>query len=323
MPLFDLPLDDLRLYRPARDEPDDFDAFWQRTLDEARARALPPHFEPHDAALSTVTVENCVFSGWGGHRIRAWVLLPTTAGKGPHPCVISYLGYNNGRGMPYEHLVWPAAGWAALIMDTRGQGAVNCRTAGATPDPYGGTHAEGNGFVTRGLLDPETYYYRRVITDAVLAVDTAAAHPAIDASRLVVRGESQGGGIATAVAALYPGVRAALVDTPFLSHFRRAVILTDRNPYREIADFLATQHGAEDQAFRTLSYVDGVNFAARTDVPVLHSVGLMDATCPPSTVFAAHNHWKGPKRIKVYPWNDHEGGAAHHSEVQLRYLKTL
>lgn len=240
MPHFDMPLDDLRLYRPARDEPDDFDAFWQRTLEQAGTHRLAPLFQPHDAALSTVEVLNVAFSGWGGHRIRGWLLLPAV-GEGPHPCVVTYLGYCAGRGAPYEHLVWPAAGWAVLVMDTRGQGGADTRTGGVTPDPYGGTHAEGDGFMTRGVLDPETYYYRRVITDAVRAVDCAAAHPAVDARRIVV----------------------------------------------------------------------------------VHSVALMDATCPPSTVFAAHNHWKGPKRIKVYPWNDHEGGAARHREVQLRYLRTL
>ncbi|WP_435126736.1 acetylxylan esterase [Actinacidiphila sp. bgisy144] len=322
MPHFDMSLDDLRLYRPARDEPHDFDAFWQRTLEEAAGQPLGARFAPHNASLSTVDVQECFFSGWGGHRVRGWMLLPA-AGNGPYPCVVRYLGYTNGRGTPYDHLVWPAAGWAVLVMDTRGQGAVNSRTSGTTPDPYGGTHPEGNGFMTRGLLDPDTYYYRRVFTDAVRAVDAAATHPAVDSGRIVVQGESQGGGIATAVAALHHRVRAALVDVPFLSHFRRAVTLTDRAPYSEITAFLATQRGTDDEVFRTLSYMDGVNFAARADVPVLHSVALMDATCPPSTIFAAHNHWKGPKRIKVYRWNDHEGGAAHHREIQLRYLKTL
>jgi len=35
MALFDLPLAELRGYRPEREEPADFDAFWKRTLDEA------------------------------------------------------------------------------------------------------------------------------------------------------------------------------------------------------------------------------------------------------------------------------------------------
>ncbi|MQC25010.1 MAG: acetylxylan esterase, partial [Chloroflexi bacterium] len=46
MPLFDLPLSELEAYRPARTEPKDFDAFWQRTLQAARAFPLAPKFAP-------------------------------------------------------------------------------------------------------------------------------------------------------------------------------------------------------------------------------------------------------------------------------------
>ena len=51
--------------------------------------------------------------------------------------------------------------------------------------------------MTRGILEPETYYYRRLITDAVRAVEAVRAHPAVDASRVVVTGGSQGGGSAS------------------------------------------------------------------------------------------------------------------------------
>ncbi|MGH8826692.1 MAG: acetylxylan esterase, partial [Jiangellaceae bacterium] len=40
MPMFDKPLAELREFRPDRDEQPDFDAFWTRTLDEARTLPL-------------------------------------------------------------------------------------------------------------------------------------------------------------------------------------------------------------------------------------------------------------------------------------------
>ena len=40
--------------------------------------------------------------------------------------------------------------------------------------------------MTRGVLDPRTYYYRRVITDAVRAVDAARSHPLVDPTRVAV-----------------------------------------------------------------------------------------------------------------------------------------
>ncbi|WP_392669034.1 acetylxylan esterase [Streptomyces sp. LN785] len=322
MALFDLPLGQLREYRPDSGEPDDFDAFWKRTLGESDGYPLDAEFQPYDAALSAVDVYDVTFSGWGGHRIRAWLNVPAGA-AGPLPCVVHYLGYGCGRGLPHDHLVWPASGRATLVVDTRGQGGVYGRSAGSTPDPHGGDNPQAPGFMTRGILDPHDYYYRRVFTDAVRAVEVARAHPSVDPDRIVVHGGSQGGGIAQAVTALSPHVKAALIDVPFLNNFRRAVEITDAGPYHEIVRFLSTQHGLAEGVFRTLAYFEGMSFAARATAPALYSVALMDTTCPPSTVFAAYNHWAGPKEIEVYPWNGHEGGSSTHQAAQLRKLREL
>ena len=40
MPLFDMPLEELRKYRPPRAEPEDFDAFWADTLAATRSHDL-------------------------------------------------------------------------------------------------------------------------------------------------------------------------------------------------------------------------------------------------------------------------------------------
>lgn len=322
MAVFDLPLDQLRGYRPERDEPADFDDFWKRTLAEAAAASdgIRPDFRPYETALTAVDVYDAGFAGWGGHPISAWLIVPGEA-AGPVPCVMHYIGYGGGRGLPHEHLAWPATGRAVFVVDTRGQGAAHRDSAGSTPDPHGTGNAQTPGFMTRGVLDPEEYYYRRVFTDAVRAVDAAASHPAVDPGRVAVCGHSQGGAIATAVAALHDGVRAAMIDVPFLSHVRRAVEITDRPPYAELVLFLASRRGTEERVFRTLSYFDGTNFAARARVPALYSVGLMDMTCPPSTVFASYNHWGGgEKEILVYPWNDHEGGGGEQRVAQFRWL---
>ena len=321
MALFDLPLAELRTYRPERAEPADFDAFWKSTLAEAAGHDLAAEFHPYDAALTEVEVYDTSFAGWGGHRVSGWFIVPKHA-AGPVPCVMHYVSYNNGRSAPHDHLVWPASGRAVFVVDNRGQGGSTANHAGATADPYGGANPQSPGFMTSGILAPEHYYYRRLFTDAVRAVSAAKSHPAVDPDRVYVSGGSQGGGIATAVAGLRDDVAAALVDVPFLSHFRRAVEITDGEPYQEIVRFLKTQRGADEQVFRTLSYFDGQHFAARATCPALYSVALMDQICPPSTVFASYNHWAHPeKSIEVYPWNAHEGGTAEHRSVQLRWLR--
>lgn len=317
MPRFDLSPAELRSYRPDVPEPADFDAFWTATL-AGHCPSDPPVLTPVASRLALVEVLDVTFAGFDGHPVKAWLLLPA-GGDGALPGVVEFLGYGGGRGLPQERLAWVTAGYAYLLMDTRGQGS-RWGSGGDTADPVGSGPAA-PGVMTRGIDDPESYYYRRVFIDGVRAVETLRAHPRVDAARVAVTGTSQGGGIAIAVAGLTRGLVGALPDVPFLCHFDRAVGLTDRDPYQEIVRYLSVHRGADERVFRTLSYFDGVNFAKRTTAPALFSVAHLDPVCPPSTVFAARNHWAGGEaEIVEYSFNEHEGGQAHQWPRQADWL---
>ncbi len=320
MPLFDLPLEALCDYAPSIAEPSDFDAFWAQTLAEARQHPLNAQFEPVEFGLRTVQAYDVSFAGYGGQTIKGWLIVPQGA-SGPLPGVVEFIGYGGGRGYPFNWLTWPSAGFACMVMDTRGQGSAWQR--GDTPDLPDGANPAHPGFMTQGILHPTTYYYRRLFTDAVRAVEAFMSHPLVDAQRVAVTGGSQGGGISLAAAALMPAVRVVMPDVPFLCHFRRAVELTPDPPYTEIARYLSVHRDRVDQVFETLSYFDGVNFAKRLRAQALFSVGLMDTVCPPSTVFAAYNAVTTPKEIRVYPFNNHEGGGGDHVRVKLAFLQAL
>ena len=320
MPLFDLPLEELRSYKPALTAPADFDAFWRATLMEARGFPLEARFRPFDAGLRTLEVFDVTFNGFGGQPIKGWFLLPKVRHE-PLPCVVEFIGYGGGRGIPLEWLAFASAGYAHLVMDTRGQGST-WRT-GDTPDhELEAGNPQYPGFMTRGILDPRTYYYRRVFTDGVRAVEAALSHEAVDVNRIAVTGASQGGGIAIAVAALEPVVTVCMPDVPFLCQYRRATELVDTAPYNEISKYLRVHRDKLETVFSTLEYFDGANFAARAKAKALFSVALMDQTCPPSTVFAAFNHWAGDKQISVHPYNGHEGGETMQTLQKLRFLAT-
>ncbi|MDR2973209.1 MAG: acetylxylan esterase, partial [Propionibacteriaceae bacterium] len=260
---------------------------------------------PHP--FSHVVIQDIRFAGWDGEPINAWLRYPSDI-SGPFPTVIIFQGYNGGRGFPFENLAWVEAGYAVLNVDTRGQGAG--WGFGDTSDS-GPTGAAVSGWMTRGILDPATYYYRRVITDCVLAVDAMASLDLVDDKRIGVTGGSQGGGLSLAVAGLDPRVAACAPRVPFLCDYRRATEVTDSYPYREITDYLSTHRLDEAQAYRTLSYFDGVNFAKRAAAPLDATVALMDSIVPPSTVFAAYNNYRSKdKKLTIWSHNGHEGGGA-------------
>ncbi|WP_412030154.1 acetylxylan esterase [Deinococcus yunweiensis] len=316
MALFDLPFEQLITYHAPHPAPADFDAFWAATLAEARTHDLNATFTPVETPYVTVDVFDVTFSGWGGQRIKGWLTLPRLR-QGVLPCVVEYVGYGGGRGLATDHLGYASLGYAHLMMDTRGQGSG--WRQGDTPDDAPGSGPQIPGFMTRGIQSRDTYYYRRVFTDAVRAVEAARSHPEVDAARIAVAGGSQGGGIALAAAGL-TDAQLCLPDVPFLCHYDRATRIVDSFPYGEIGQYLKTHRGRAEDVFGVLSYFDGVHFSARARAEALFSVGLMDDICPPSTVYAAYNAYAGSREIRVYEFNRHEGGAETHTLEKMAFL---
>lgn len=317
MTAFDMPLEELRAYRPEREEPADFDDFWSGTLAAAREHPINVTIEPVDNGLRMVETFDVTFRGFAGQPIRAWLVLPAKR-SGRLPCVIEYVGYGGGRGLPVERVTWAAAGFANLVMDNRGQGTWG--PVGSTPDAVAESESAHPGYMTRGILDPADHFYRRLMTDAVRAVDAVHEIAEVDPARIAAYGRSQGGGLALAVAGLEPRVGTLLSDVAFLCHYRRATQITEAEPYGEIVRYLRYHRDRVERAFRTLAYFDGMNFAARARANAIFSVGLMDDVCPPSTIFAAYNHYAGPKQIRIWPFNVHEGGGPLQLTEQIRYL---
>ncbi|GGY24445.1 acetylxylan esterase [Streptomyces djakartensis] len=323
MPAFDLSLTQLEHHHPDIEEPADFDAFWLSTLKESGHADPLVSVRPVETGLRLTRTWDVTFRGFAGDPVRAWYSRPTGAGE-LLPAVVEFAGYGRGRGLPHERLTWVNAGYAHLLMDNRGQGdQYGC--GGDTPDPHTGAPG-GPGPAVRGLLAPEDYHYRRLITDAVRAVAAVRSLPGADPGQTVAVGNSQGGGLALAVAGLVPDLAALLVTAPLLCGIRRALDLTDAGPYGEITAYLSVHRGAEREALRTLSYVEGVSFARRAQAPAHFGVGLRDVVCPPSGAYGAFNRYGElagvdvRKEIHAYPFNGHEGGEAVHVRRQLDWL---
>lgn len=289
-------------YRSSQIDPEDFDEFWEKTLSEARSFAVDVQRRPVDSPVTSLTLEDIRFAGFGGQPIRAWLRLPLGT-RGPLPLIVEFVGYGGGRGRAEDSLFWASCGFAHLEMDTRGQGAT--WSAGVTPD-ISVSGPRYPGVMTAGIESRENYYYRRLITDAVRSIDAALSLPEIDQAHIVALGVSQGGGLALATAGLHPAVTDLVSYVPFLCDFPRAITITDSDPYKEISRFLAVHRDMEPTVLETLSYIDGVNFARRARASAHFSTALMDPVCPPSTVFGAYNAYAGPKQIQVFPHNAHE-----------------
>jgi len=298
-------------YRSSYKEPDDFDDFWSRTLELAREHDIAVTTTPVETNLITIEVHDLTFAGFGGHPIRAWLRLPRQR-TGKLPAVVEFHGYGSGRGAPIDNLLWSSAGYAHLTVDVRGQGD--------TPDPVGSGPSY-PGFLTKGIEHRDDYYYRRVYTDAVRAVDAMRTLEFVD--RVAVLGNSQGAGIALAVAGLVPDVCAAHFQAPFLSDIRQAIRLVSTAPYSEITGYLAARRDMAERVFDTLAYFDGIAFARRAEAPAWFSTGLLDDLVPSVAVFGAFHEYRGPKQIRVWEHNGHEAGGAKDLAIALAAFRTI
>jgi cephalosporin-C deacetylase len=318
--IIDKPLAELEHYKPSLTRQHDFDAFWEQTLNESDNQPLNTRLEEVPYPVERVTVYHVRYDGFGpATRVAGWYLVPKDryrmGSEGRTPTIVQYHGYSGGKGVPASYLHWVLQGYCVFTVDTRGQG-------GETPDNAHYPAGSFIGYMTKGIDDPSTYYYRYTYMDCVRAIDVIRSRPEV--GPIALTGASQGGGLTLAVAALAldKGVVAAMPDVPFLCHFERAVEVFLDGPYQELVNLWKMQPRAVQQHYRTLSYFDGMNLAPRITCPMLMSVALLDTVCPPSTGFAVYNHLtSSEKEMRVYPYNGHEGGEAIHEEEKYRFVR--
>lgn len=307
----DMPLEELQQYRPALTKEADFDAFWERSLAEARRQPLNAQFEPVNYPVPEVEVFRASLDGFRGGTTVGWYLKPRQC-SGKLPALVHFHGYSGHKGQPHGYLQYALQGYAVMALDVRGQ-------SGESSDGAQYTTGHVSGWMTKGILDAEGYYYQGAYLDCVRATDLVASLPEVDDSRMGAFGGSQGGGLTLAASALSGRFALAMPDVPYLCHYPRALEIAQQGPYLELSNYFRVYPERMERAFRTLSYFDNMNLATKINCPTLMSVGLIDLICPPSSVYAAYNHLASTeKQMEVYRYHGHEV-PDYHVTKQIRW----
>lgn len=299
----DLRPEELRAYRGSSPCPVDIDAFWDGEI--ARMKALDANVEMRRGFdYPNAECFDLYFTGMNGARIYAKYARTKRVEK-PAPAVVRFHGYGAQSPDWQELLAWTGQGMCAAALDVRGQG-------GKSEDVGGVIGNTQKGHIIRGLAenDPHKLLYKDIFLDAAQLAGILMGFDEVNENEVYAYGDSQGGALTLACAALEPRIKKAAAWYPFLSDYKRVWEL-DRaeRPYLELKEYFRKfdpRHEREDEIFGLLGYIDIQNIVKRIKCDVLMFSGLLDELCPPSTHFAAFNKIRTNKTALIYPDYGHE-----------------
>src|SRR3954468_8103461 len=119
MPSIDMPLEQLRQYKPSLYRRENFEQFWDSTIAEATQQPLNAELIPYVLPMRGLQCYAVRFDGFGGGRIAGWYLRADARGKFPGVCC--YHGYSGRAPRPLDVAALAAQGVCVLTMDCRGQ----------------------------------------------------------------------------------------------------------------------------------------------------------------------------------------------------------
>lgn len=306
--------------QPSLAAPDDFDAFWNGKL--AQLAGVPPNFRltPVKSPRDGVEVFDLQASALGA-PVSGYFAKPAGVKPKSLPAILTL----HSAGIRSSNLEL-ATDWAArglLALDVNAHGIPNGQPAEYYQGLIDGTPAqiEGGDIVLRGYRahgkkSRESMYFLGMFLRLVRAIDFLAQRPEWDGRTLIVCGTSQGGAQAIVAAALDPRVTLCVAGVPAMcDHAGR---LAGRKPgWPGLTERRAA--GVDPEVQEAAQYYDMVNFASRIGAECFFTVGFIDESCPPASVYAAYNNLRGKKEI----FNDVASGHVNSPEAKEKMEQAI
>lgn len=303
MPGIDIPIEKLMTYEGSNPRPDDFDDFWDRSLEELGS--IDPQLEliPYPFPSKHADMYDVWFTSTKGARIHGRIAVPKGVSE-KMPAVVHFHGLSCSCDRWNTLLIYASQGYVSATLDCRGQG-------GLSQDVGGGLGTTYSTPLIRGVDgEPEGMLVRDLFLDAARFVKLVMGLDYVDEGRVGVFGGSQGGGLSIAAAALVPEVKLCAPSYPYMSDYLRVWQMgLAKGGYEGINYWFRNfdpRHRRENEFFTKLGYIDIQHLAGRIRAKVRMATGLMDTSCPPSTQFAVYNKITSEKSVEIYPDFGHE-----------------
>ena len=285
-------IDPLKI-KPSQPVPEDFDAFWAAQKKLLAAVPVNARLTPVKSPATGVETFDLQADAIGA-PVSGYFARPEKAQPKSLPIILTV----HGAGVNSSSL-GGAAGWAKqnfLAMDINAHGLPNGQPAKFYSDLASGDLKD---YRTRGRESRETVYFRGMFLRLVRALDFLTAQPEWDGKSVVVFGSSQGGFQAIAAAGLDARVTFFAAGVP--AGCDHTGILANRiNGWPKFIPSPSAEK-PDAKVVEAVRYYDAMNFATRTKAGAVFTVGFIDTTCPPTSVYAAYNNVSGKKFIHNDP----------------------
>lgn len=275
--------------RPGEGTPADFDKFWRDGV--ALFKKAPVRITPEKKVLRKgynvfrITVGFPDKSG----AIDGFLAIPQKKGK--YPLVVSFPGAGPGF-TGARPMYSPCIQTIALNLNVhKFPSSADRAEQKKRFDRYNTTFPDKKSYIVSQAWDRDKYIFRNVWLAMNRAVDYVAANiKEFDGKHAAAVGSSQGGATALVLSYLNKNITCAVANVPgFCDHSGWKVSRRSGGP---------NIYGVwKKKAAESIRYFDCANFAPGIKKPVLMSAGFADMICVPSSVYAAFNNLKGPKRM--------------------------
>lgn len=277
--------------KPSLPVPEDFDAFWSAQKAELAKVEMKSTLTPVQTAVKGVDAFDVQVECLG-KPVSGYFGRPKNAKPKSLPAILHVHGAGV-RSSTLGSVFWAASEGGMLSLDINAHGIPN----GRPKEFYDALSAgELKGYPQSGNKDRETCYFKGMFLRLIRAIDFLTAQPEWDGKTLIVSGSSQGGFQAFAAAGLDERVSFFCAGVPAgCDHTGSQANRIAGWPKIVPNDAEGKPDAAALQASR---YFDNVNFATRAKCQgAAVTVGFIDTTCPPTSVYAAYNALTIPKAI--------------------------
>ena len=298
-------------FKPGTVRPKDFDRYWEKEKNSLHALPVEVNSVKVNDIEKGYSCSNIEINCTGPKPARGYFAKPEGAKLKSLPIVlIVHAAGVKGSwclSQPENAIRYAKMGKGALCFDLNAHGMLNGQPQSYYDDLDNG---ELKNYTTFGIGTKTDYYFRGMYLRLMRTLDFLASQPEWDGQRILVIGESQGGGQALAAAGLDKRVTAVVATVPAMCDWGGTLAGRQGgwpNPFNSGID--------KEKLLESLPYFDVAHLLKDSKATLVTEIGFIDVTCPSISVYAALNQSKGEKIIFGVPYRGHHVDQKAYTEI--------